>query len=102
MVCSAAHHFLLNSIQTGATALYAAAQNGHLRVVELLIAAKAQVDIQEMVSFIIINITPRLRMRSKVYGSVFVCLSVCLSVYLCRLLQLLQGYEVQVRVSIGF
>ena len=43
-------HNQLSSVQDGATALYFAAQNGHLRVVELLIAAKAQVDIQLKVS----------------------------------------------------
>ncbi len=37
------------SSQTGTTALYVAVQNGHWRVVELLIAAMAQVDIQEEV-----------------------------------------------------
>ncbi len=36
----------LDSIQDGATALYVAAENGHLRVVELLIAVKADVNIQ--------------------------------------------------------
>ncbi len=39
----------LDSVQTGTTALCVAAQNGHLRVVELLIAAKAQVDVQRKV-----------------------------------------------------
>ncbi len=43
-------HNQLSSVQDGATALYLAAQNGHLRIVELLIAAKAQVDIQMKVS----------------------------------------------------
>ncbi len=38
----------LDSVQDGATALYVAAYNGHLRVVELLIAAKAQVDFQRV------------------------------------------------------
>ena len=41
--------FFYDSVQIGATALYVAAQNGHLRVVELLIAAKADVDIQQKV-----------------------------------------------------
>ena len=40
----------LDHIQDGATALYVAAQNGHLKVVEILIAAKCQVDIQDKVS----------------------------------------------------
>ncbi len=31
--------------------MYVAAQNGHVRAVELLIAAKAQVDIQQKVRF---------------------------------------------------
>ncbi len=35
----------LNSVQNGATALYIAAQNGHLRIVALLIAAKALIDL---------------------------------------------------------
>ncbi len=42
----------LDSVQNGATALYVAAHNGHLRVVELLIAAKADVNIQTNVSHI--------------------------------------------------
>ena len=50
-VCSPAHHFSLNYVQDGTTALFVAAQNGHLRVVEVLIAAKAQVDIQQKVRF---------------------------------------------------
>ncbi len=45
----------LDSVQDGATALYAAAQNGHVRAVELLIAANAQVDIQEKVRFTAYN-----------------------------------------------
>ena len=50
-MCSPAHHFSLNSVQGGTTSLFVAAQNGHLRVVEVLIAAKAQVDIQQKVRF---------------------------------------------------
>ncbi len=49
LVCSSPY---LDSVQTGATALYIAAQNGHLRVVELLIAANANVNIQTSVSHI--------------------------------------------------
>ncbi len=41
----------LDSVQGGATALWVAAQNGHVRAVELLIAAEAQVDIQQKVRF---------------------------------------------------
>ena len=41
----------LDSVQDGSTALFVAAQNGHVRAVELLIAAKAQVDIQQTVRF---------------------------------------------------
>ncbi len=41
-------HLLTDSVQTGATALYVAAQNGP---VEVLIGAEAQVDIQDKVSF---------------------------------------------------
>ena len=37
-------------LQTGATALFVAAEGGHLKVVEMLIAAKSQVDVQEEVS----------------------------------------------------
>ena len=48
-VCSPAHHSSLDSVQTGAAALHAAAQNGHLRVVKALIAALAQVDMQRQV-----------------------------------------------------
>ncbi len=50
-MCSPAYHSSLDSVQNGATALYIAAQNGHLRVVELLIAAMARVDVQEEVRF---------------------------------------------------
>ncbi len=42
-------HLLIESIQDGASALYAAAYNGHLRVVELLIAANAHVNAQKKV-----------------------------------------------------
>ncbi len=42
----------LDSVQDGFTALYVAAENGHLRVVELLLAAKADVNIQANVSHI--------------------------------------------------
>ncbi len=49
-VCSPAH--AIDSVQDGTTALYVAAQNGHLRVVELLLAAKADVNIQTNVSHI--------------------------------------------------
>ncbi len=46
-----AHYSSLDSVQDGTTALYVAAKNGHLIVVELLIVAKAQVDIQDEVKF---------------------------------------------------
>ncbi len=46
-----AHYFSLDSVQDGTTPLYVAAKNGHLMVVELLIVAKAQVDIQDEVKF---------------------------------------------------
>ncbi len=42
----------LDSVQDGATVLHVAAQNGHLRVVELLIATKADVNTQTNVSHI--------------------------------------------------
>ena len=45
--------YYLDSVQTGATALIVAAQEGHVRAVELLIAAKAKIDIQEKVRFTI-------------------------------------------------
>ena len=54
-MCSPSHHSSLESVQDGTTALYIAAQNGHLRVVEVLIAAMAQVDIQQKVSLIAHN-----------------------------------------------
>ncbi len=41
----------LDSVQKRATALIVAAYNGHVRAVEVLIAAKAQVDIQKKVRF---------------------------------------------------
>ncbi len=50
-MCLPSHHSLLESVQHGATALHVAARNGHLRVVEVLIAAMARVDIQEEVRF---------------------------------------------------
>ncbi len=40
----------LYSVQNEYTALMVAAQNGHLRIVELLISAKADVNIQSNVS----------------------------------------------------
>ena len=49
-MCSPTHHLSLDSVQDGFTALYAAAQNGHLRVVELLIAVGADVHIKTNVS----------------------------------------------------
>ena len=45
----------LDSVQDGATALFVAAENGHVRAVELLIAANAQVDIQRKVRFTAYN-----------------------------------------------
>ena len=42
----------LDSIQNGFTALMIAARNGHLRIVELLIAANADLNIQTKVSLI--------------------------------------------------
>ena len=39
-------HCILTTIQTGLTALHAAAQGGHWRVVELLLEANADVDIK--------------------------------------------------------
>ncbi len=51
-VCSLACSFYLDSVQDGFTALCGAAQSGHLRIVELLIAAKADVNIQAIVSHI--------------------------------------------------
>ena len=42
----------LDSIQNGFTALMTAARNGHLRIVELLIAANADLNIQIKVSLI--------------------------------------------------
>ncbi len=44
--------YLLYSTQDGYTPFIKAAQNGHVRVVELLIAAKADVNIQADVSHI--------------------------------------------------
>ena len=41
----------LDSVQDGATALIVAAQNGHVRAVEVLIAGKAKIDIQAKVRF---------------------------------------------------
>ena len=38
-------------VQDGTTAIYVAAANGHLMAVKLLIAAKAQADIQNKVRF---------------------------------------------------
>ncbi len=45
--------YYLDSVQTGATALIVAAQEGHVRAVEILIAAKAKIDIQKKVRFTI-------------------------------------------------
>ena len=44
--------YYLDSVQTtGTTALWVAAQNGHVRAVEVLIAAKAGIDVQNKVRF---------------------------------------------------
>ena len=43
--------YYLDSVQDGFTALIVAAQNGHVRAVESLIAAKAIVDVQQKVRF---------------------------------------------------
>ncbi len=42
---------LSDSVQGGATALYVAAQNGHVEAVGLLVAANAQLNIQHKVRF---------------------------------------------------
>ncbi len=44
-------HLLTCTVQDGVTALITAAQNGHERAVEILIAAKAQVNIKNKVRF---------------------------------------------------
>ena len=46
--------YYLDSVQTGTTALIVAAQEGRVRAVEILIAAKAKIDIQAKVRFTII------------------------------------------------
>ncbi len=46
------HVQLCMHVQNGATALAVAAENGHLKVVELLIAAKAWVDVKRKVKYI--------------------------------------------------
>ena len=43
--------YYLDSVQDGFTALMVAAQNGHVRAVEVLIAAKAGIDVQTKVRF---------------------------------------------------
>ena len=45
--------YYLDSVQDGATALIVAAQEGRVRAVEILIAAKAKIDIQKKVRFTI-------------------------------------------------
>ena len=40
----------IDPVQNGSTALHVAANNGHLKVVEMLLAAKCQVDLQDKVS----------------------------------------------------
>ncbi len=49
--CSDAHTILTRSVQNGSTALIVAAENGHVTAVELLVEAKAQVNIQQKVKF---------------------------------------------------
>ena len=46
--------YYLDSVQDRGTALMVAAQEGHVRAVEILIAAKAKIDIQKKVRFTII------------------------------------------------
>ncbi len=41
----------LDSVQTGFTALYVAAENGHVEAVGLLVAANANMNIQQKVRF---------------------------------------------------
>ena len=40
----------IDPVQDGSTVLLVAAQNGHLKVVEMLLAAKCQVDLRNKVS----------------------------------------------------
>ncbi len=77
-MCSPAHHLSLDSVQNGTTALYLAAQTGHLRVVELLIAAKAQVDIQMKVKFIIARTTVSIVSLVSVQGGFTALLVACI------------------------
>ena len=44
------YHCVHTHIQTGSTALYAAAENGHLEIVNMLIDANADVNIKANVS----------------------------------------------------
>ena len=48
---------ILISVQDGATALYVAAQNGHLVIVGLLIAAKALIDFAHIAVSIVLSKT---------------------------------------------
>ena len=41
---------LIDFVQNGSTALHVAANNGHLKVVEMLLAAKCRADLQDKVS----------------------------------------------------
>ena len=51
-MCSFTCSPYLDSVQDGYTAIMVAAENGHLKVVELLIVANADVNIQDNVSLI--------------------------------------------------
>ena len=41
---------LINPVQNGSTALLVAAENGHLKVVEMLLVVKCQMDLRNKVS----------------------------------------------------
>ena len=61
----------LDSVQTGATALYAAAQEGHLRVVEMLLEANADVNIKTNVRPNMVGTSyPLVRMHCKGYCNI--------------------------------
>ena len=49
--------------QDGSTALSVAAQNGHLRVVEMLIAAKALVNLADKVQFWVIDLRDKVQIE---------------------------------------
>ena len=76
--------YIVVFIQTGATPVYKASENGHTAVVDTLVEAKADLNLPNNVStfLLLANSNPRLSCAARVIVvlvPVFVCLFVCLA-----------------------